>query len=397
MRTSRWTLCLLSLSWVGCSVSAGNGSGFDGSVFNDRDAAARDAATGEDGGAPSDQDAGATESDAGTVDGGASSSTKPEQVPAVLAAATCGALTDCMGAELLSDYLNVSDCVAFITQQQEQRDLHWLADSIKAGRVRWNPAALTQCQTDLRAYGCDVKSRRLPASCKQAIEGTVTVDGACGIDFDCQGDAYCKRSASAGCGVCTARNAAGVACNVGSDCADRLVCPSSKVCALPVAADDACNPAGGWGACSPGFACLGASGSETCRSISSSYTGAEGNACDALTALCAPGLACERTTGTMGICVKPVSANGSCKGARPSECPMGQYCDATQAGATGMCLNLPADGAACQNSACAPGNVCLSGRCRAFTAVGSNCVDARQCYSNTCLQTVCVLPLQCLP
>ncbi len=389
-----WSLCAAS-SWAGCSVSAGNG-GNGGSIFPDRDAATTDAAS-------KDEDSGSTGEDGGQVsvdasaDGG-TASTQPGDAPALLATAVCGALRDCLGAQGLLDYLNGSPCEDYVTKQQGDRDLHWLPESVQASRVSWNPSRIAQCQADLRAFGCQVQSRRLPASCKQAIQGKVAVNGSCSIDYDCEGTAYCDKSASPCPGVCTAPQAIGRPCTASRECADMAVCRSGMCVALLQDGDPCEQDAKGAYTCPPGLTCTTTGSSHVCQANASVFVGKENDACDALVMLCEPGLVCASTTGTMGVCAKLAAMGGSCKRAKPSQCPTGQLCDATAAGATGTCVDLPGAGMAClRGTSCAPGNVCIQaeGACHAMATVGEACVDSAQCYSGTCTQGQCAAALQC--
>jgi hypothetical protein len=403
-----------------CKISAGNGK-FDGSFFDDDASTSRS----KDGGhkdAGAHKDAGRARTDAGSRsddDGGAGGPSKAadagggdaghaltaDAVPGLFAEAVCGALNDCLGPVLLLDYLKGTPCVSLITQQQSDRDLHWLGESVAAGRVLLRQARFDDCLADLKAFGCAVQSRRLPQSCEDAIEGQVPLHQSCSIDYDCASDAYCDKGLQTETcpGSCVSTQSEGLPCKASNECADHLICRAGSCAALLKEADP-CETSNGQPTCPPGLVCQGASGSRKCQSLGV-YAGKLDESCDALGTLCEVGLVCESLTSsdTSGVCKKPVDKDADCRRAVPNECPTTQYCKSAQSGTmeralpgeVGICADLPPDGGSCSVVSCAPGTVCVNEVCRAMKAAGGICESSTECFSGDCEGGICVTALDC--
>jgi hypothetical protein len=445
-------ICWALLAVSACTIREGDFNWDSGSLFDDA-STRRDGATvvpsDADGGvipkdasaADAGKDAGATDAgkDASAADAGkdasvgdASADAAAEDagrpltlgdVASVFATGRCGALEACMGKELLLASYGGNDCVDFTTRQQQDRHLHWLAGSVSANRVTFRPEELLQCQKDLVKLGCDVASHRLPASCELAVEGKASVDDNCTIDQDCKGDAYCDKGMLETCpGTCAAPQPSGLPCTVSAQCADGLVCRSGN-CKAQLAEGEACTARKGT-ECPPGLLCQGKDGMLTCQSIASVYAGKEGEACDLYGKLCQTGLVCQSqsASSTMGTCAKPVAVNGTCRVSEPGQCPITQYCkDARSnvttrapAGKDGVCVDLPADGAACIGTSsqsgqplcpvgslcCAPGTVCVgtpsAAMCHSVKMAGGACTSNAECYSARCAADSCeVSTIEC--
>lgn len=388
---------------TGCEVSVGDG-GFDGDIFDDSGTRARDGATNED-------DAGSTDgNDSGSpIDSGSSTDAatpmdagptepmlKPSDVPAILAAGVCGALKACTGEQLLRASLEGNDCVEYTTRQLADRHLHWLSDSVTAGRAIFRSEQLMSCQRDLIALGCDVTKRRLPPSCEQAVEGKRALDETCSIDQDCKGNAYCAKGMQETCpGYCAELQSAGLPCEMSYQCAEGLIC-RGRVCQDPPSEGDACTARLG-NECLPGLVCQGATSTTlTCRSIESVYTGREGESCDGVGKLCEFGLVCasQTSSNTTGFCAARAGAGAVCRAAVPSQCPDTQYCKDKRAnvsmraapGVDGVCSPRPAEGEGCDEVDCRPGARCVDDPavCRALKTAGGACVSDAQCYGGDC-------------
>jgi hypothetical protein len=414
-RTYVWLigLCALAINAAACDGDVDFG-GFDGSLFDD---AGSDAATprhdasvddsDEDGGADVGEGGDASVATDGGGDAGASStadagpSAKPGTlVPSQLAAALCAALADCYdSAELRDDALGGQDCMLLNEGAYANSDLAYLPASIEAGLVEFDAGAMDDCTRDIRALGCKARASRLPSSCKAALAGTVLIAGECTINLDCKGDAFCDKGELATCpGVCSPLQAEDFPCNHDDDdqCQDGLVC-SGGTCRALRAVGQSCGEQGQTG-CAPGLECadLGLGDGEQCVDIAAIYTAKLGDDCDANDALCEPGLVCESVSGTTGVCAKPVGRGASCKRALPNQCPVGQYCDAVNAGEAGTCVDAPGEGQACRTRApaCATGLLCIDDVCRPRLDNGEDCIDDRQCFSGVCT-AVCEAPLAC--
>jgi hypothetical protein len=423
--------CLSLLLCAACEIHTGDSIWRDGGFpWDDEDAgpsASRDAghdarAADEDGGEQPNRDAAVSgNKDAGTgdmtpIDSGLPpieepGDAKPEDFAAALAKGRCGALQKCIGAAMLLDSYRGNDCVDVLTHQYQERDYHWLTKAVALGRVKFRGDQLAKCQSDVTALGCDVQSRRLPASCEDAASGTVDVDGACSVDQECTGNDFCDKGSLETCpGSCAALQTNGLPCSTTSQCNDGLVCRDA-ICTAPLNEGDECNQYLQFGECPPGLACQGMGSSKplTCQSIASLYVGKDGDDCDAFGKLCQDGLACasQSSSNTKGKCAPIAAVGGTCRAAAPSQCPSDQYCKTTSAGSTvrvspgedGVCSDKPSDGQDCDTSVgCKKGAVCSSidDKCHSYKLDGESCVDNRECYGTSCVDGTCAEPLMCL-
>jgi hypothetical protein len=317
-----------------------------------------------------------------------------------------------MGEELLRESLRGVDCVQFRTQVYANRELYWLARSVAFGRVTFRPELLTACENDLVGRGCDVQSRRLPQSCRDALEGKADVDETCAIDQECAGNTYCNKGLVESCpGTCASLQSSGLPCLVSTECSDGLVCRKGT-CAAPIAEGAKCSVHLGFGECEAGLVCQGASTDTfTCRKVSAVYVGKEGAACDKTDKLCEQSLVCQSQSATsvMGKCAKPAASGGVCRPSEPGQCPSGSYCKDARANVTtrapagtdGVCSELPADGSACIAAiGCRPGAICSSvdQKCHDRASVGKDCVEDAQCYTSRCGENgKCSAPIDCSP
>jgi Dickkopf N-terminal cysteine-rich region len=388
--------------------------GGDGSASPEDDAgtddAGRDASTARDSGSePTD----AGHGDAGADGGGMMMVETPEALAKRLANGSCAALTSCMGPRLLMESLRGQDCVSYRTRLYQDRDLHWLPKSVEKGRVTFKPELLAQCEADLKALACEVQTRRVPQSCIDAANGDVEADGACAIDQECEGKAFCDKGSLETCpGSCAKLQTAGLPCRSTSQCADGLLCRGG-MCEAPLIEGDECTTpftaadAAGYGECPPGLVCQGTTGNLHCQSVATVFTAKLGQQCSASGTLCELGLVCQSqsSTSTMGVCAAPVAKGATCRRAIPGQCPSGQYCKDARANVTarapagtdGVCADMPTDGKACESAVgCQPGAVCLDdGMCHALKGIAQQCSENRECYGGSCLADVCTAPLDC--
>ncbi|MET0386071.1 MAG: Dickkopf N-terminal cysteine-rich domain-containing protein [Polyangiales bacterium] len=418
MRSSRNALCL-AVCWLcaACEFHAGD-SRWDAGHWNwgDDDAGASPADAGRDAGGPSDDDASTpvdaavsgNPPDANVPPDASGEPATPDDVAAVLARGSCGALARCLGASLLAEAFDGRDCVELRTQIYADGDLHWLAESVARGRVTFRPERLARCESDLIAFGCEVQSRRLPASCEAAVEGAAEVDGACAIDQECGGGAFCDRGMLATCpGTCVAPQAEGLPCRTSAHCSDGYVCRAG-LCSEPLGVGAPCSGYLGQGECAPGLACqVGESDELECQPNAAVYAGKLDESCDVFGVLCEPGLVCQSRSAdredTAGVCTMPAAAGDTCRLAVPAQCPPDYYCkDKTfgssarvAAGAEGLCAELPAGGAACETEiGCRPGAYCDE-TCHVVQSVGGSCDEGTECFSGSCVDNQCAPPLDC--
>jgi hypothetical protein len=354
----------------------------------------------DDGGAIDDEDGGVTNepppSDAGSHAGqdGGSAQSPAAAFPSMLARATCDALEDCYGdAKLLANVLGGRDCVTLQQGELLASDLSYLQASIDAGLVKLHADRIGDCLADVRALGCNVRSSRLPASCKAAFAGTGLAASECTTHLDCMGDSFCAKGEQQTCpGVCAALQNQGQPCTNDDDaeCDDGLVCfRATGKCEALRATGEECGM--NLPVCKPGLTCLDQGDGPACVAITQLYAKKLGDDCDAKTDLCAPGLVCESVSGgtppaAPGKCAETVASGANCKRSQPNQCPLDQYCDATDPGQTGTCVDRPGDGDAClsRTPACADGLACIDGTCRAIHGNGEPCTSNAQCWSGTC-------------
>jgi len=400
-------LCMLG-GMPGCSVGDPD---FDGGLFDDdddpfgRDGAVGDTTPTEDAGTgpadPPSADAGDGARDAGGDGGGDDPrdlNIAPEDWPAMLADAVCGALEECLGVELLADAFRGRDCRNLRQALLESGELGYLSDSVEAGLVTFVPGQTGACLSDLRSMGCAVEAARMPRSCRLALTGNVALDGDCSINADCAGEASCARDELATCpGFCSALQPAGFACTGNDDaqCEDGLICFQGS-CEPLGEASGACGD--DLPVCRPGLLCLDDDLETSCEPLETLYFVAEGEACERGTALCAPGLVCESTSaGIAGVCRQTVGEDQTCLRADPNECPFHQYCDAEAGGEDGVCRDRPAAGEPCLDraAACDDGHRCIDDICVLLQANGGDCEVDQACYSGLCEQGECTGPLMC--
>lgn len=405
-----WVVAVVLLS--ACEIEEGSfdGSLFDGDLFED-------SSTSEQDGGADDEDAGKPPKDGGKPDAGKDSGTMmmdadgppeppltPSDFAAVVARGQCAALTECMGARLVLDQTQGNDCVDFVTRRLADQHLHWLPSSVSASRVIFRPERLEQCEKDIAALKCDVRNRRLPASCEQAIEGKVMVDGSCAIDQDCAGNAWCDKGQLESCpGTCAQPQGDGMPCSGGREsaqCADGLVCRSG-MCQPPLSEGDDCDDNAGL-RCPPGLVCA----SSMCQSVESLYVRELGASCNATGPFCKMGLVCQGNdaNSTAGTCVQPAQRNGACKRSVPAVCPVDQYCKNKSSGVTtraapgmeGICADRPKDGDVCVPSEeCTPGAICIeeTNTCKNLKTAGGVCAtdSNAECYAGSCEGGICAV------
>jgi hypothetical protein len=268
-----------------------------------------------------------------------------------------------------------------------------LADSVEKGRVVFKASEVAKCTKDIAALGCDAELNRWPDSCEAALQGSVELDGDCGIDLDCKGRAFCKKGDTCP-GACAALLAQGAPCGGNTECEDGLGC-IDDVCSKVGVDGDACGV--DLPPCGIAFMCHAEAGGRVCRDIDSVYTGELGDSCASNAELCKPNLVCASVTNKTGKCEERSSSLGSCKLSLPSQCPMGEYCDAEDPGMAGLCSAYPADGEGCstRDQACVSGASCIAGTCQALRRLEEPCASPGECYSGACDEVCVVSAMTC--
>jgi len=344
-------------------------------------------------------------------DGSGASGPTLDEVPPLFATEICDAFLRCLGPGT-PKFLTREECIASNTAGIEDGDFQFLQDAITAGRVRYNGRQVQSCLDDLAVIECaDIGGGHLPASCEDAIEGSVELGNSCALDEECRGSAFCQLNSCPG--TCTERLAAGETCEEDDQCADGLSCGSNGRCTTNATANMTCGGMNG-ADCQLGLACAGENQDQgisgTCKLITDVYAGNMGDDCSLDAGeFCKAGLSCVATVTGTGMstmvaweCEAEVAAGADCKLAIPDQCPSGQFCTVNPGGQlptfTGTCTDLPRPGQDCSEwqNQCATGSVCDSaGLCQPVNRIGGACNDDSQCASNTCTGGTCVAPMLC--
>ena len=330
-----------------------------------------------------------------------------EELPAAYANALCEAYTACLG-PLFSIYLVGEDCAVRTTKRLED-DLPRLQASIAAGRIRYRGEFVSACTKELAGFECDELLERDTASCEQVLDGTLALGAYCAMDEECQGSRYCQFTAACP-GTCAELQPEGAQCEADGNCLSGLLCSeSSGRCEKPAGPGDLCGAMEG--ECAAGFACAGADDDENrpgnCRSYDEMFSLASGIACDPIAGkLCESGQVCRiDAAGASGIeatCAAPVAVSAACKLSIPDPCPAEQFCDIPANLLDGTCKPRPVAGETCgrspfenKGSICAAYTRCDGDTCRALAHLGEACSSDDVCYSEHCVEGVCVASEGC--
>jgi hypothetical protein len=310
-----------------------------------------------------------------------------------LAKAVCVSLRDCVGEQKLRPFVDNEDCEMHFAKAFAQSDFGPLHDSVERGRLQLHPESLARCYTDTRKLGCAIQTERLPASCQDALEGTVEQGDACTIGAECAGQNFCPDTACPR--VCTARRSAAGSCARDEECQSGLICLQGA-CAAPAALGEAC--AGSSKAvCALGTSCVGSTKEQagSCVANAEVQAGELGAVCTPGGTLCREGLSCAYD-GDQGFnCQDAVASGANCHLALPTQCPASEYCTAEAVTSEGRCAALPRDGEPCVlGNECAGGHVCSSAAegavvCRRIGDLAQACAADAMCRSGRCAQGKC--------
>lgn len=336
---------------------------------------------------------------------GCTSSVAIEDVPEQQSDTLCALVGDCVPEDLASVFgLGRVNCETYVTGQYEA-GLDSVQVLIDRGTILYDGAAAARCFSDMRALGCELTISAEPESCRDIFVGTVEIGGACSIDDECAGEAYCLSAlCPAEAGTCTARQASGTACTGDEQCESGLVC-EDDVCRVPT--NTSGGPCGGDSDldCPLDQYCLGedATTRGTCTPWASVLTIAAGQPCDpTMEDFCQEGLSCVVTavdpTTFMPTweCRARVGAGAACGDGFPGQCPDTHFCTANPLAGTfeGTCDALPVAGEGCHQDenepACAPGLTCnVSLNCVVPVDNGGTCSDNSDCFSRRCVSGTC--------
>lgn len=398
---------LLAASILGGLVSCGGGDGGIGGTGGGNDGGGgMDGVAGGGGGGGGGGGAGG---------GGGGGGVSIDQLAGKVADVYCELFKTCFGAFFDLQFRG-TDCKTELGRRFEDGFVAALKKAIDEKRVIYHADKIQACLDAFKAGGCAIFGNRAPDACEAAIEGTVKTGGACTINDECEGRAFCKVDAMCP-GACSALLAAGSACKGDDSCQDGLSCMRDGTggkCKKPAGAGEACGDAPLL-ECNAGLLCVGedkkAMKAGTCKASADVFSVDSGGACDpGAGLLCKSGLSCRLESASMGMpvwkCASGVSSGAACNLAFPDQCPVGEYCNGPNPGMgkfDGICAKLPTDGQACAgsfgSSGCAVGLTCdssgASGICRKIERLGGTCTAASSCYSDRCSGGKCVPGDEC--
>jgi hypothetical protein len=344
---------------------------------------------------------------------GCPSSTTPSDVPIEMLGATygsvsCNVIRDCYGASIVALFTGTSGidaCEARAEAAYVNAALPRYQSAIEMGTLSYDGSQAGACVDALNALGCAAVNSRAPAACDALFIGHVAPGGACALDEECEGAAYCN-IAGACPGTCQPFVAAGGACTGDQACASGLRC-SGGTCMVP--AGDGASCQGMTGAdCAGGLICQGGSAMRagTCHTVDAVFAAASGAACNpTMGPLCQEGLSCIIESATSQTCgAGGLAAGAACHLSLPDQCATGFYCDGPSLMTMpprfdGTCTALPTAGMPCASvvagPACSDGNVCDSGMCVRIQENGGTCTMDMDCYGGQCRSGTCAVPTYC--
>jgi len=293
---------------------------------------------------------------------GGGGSVSIDDLPGELESAICGRYVRC------GVYASMAACKAEVSS-----DIAQLQASIAAGRAAYDGDLVGDCLDALGAASCDTtleNARVTPASCDEAIKGTVADAGTCFTSQECVSGncdtTNCGMACCSGtCGPTIADAAIGQSC-ASAGCVDGAFCNDANVCEALLAANAACqNDA----ECAYGLTCA----ADVCKPAANRGEACLDGSCDDL------GDRCDDASTT---CVALSGVGGTCSAgfAGLFDCQRPLVCNATSL----KCENPPAIGQACQFS-CADGAFCNDANvCQAPQANGATCNGNSECGSGYC-------------
>jgi len=278
---------------------------------------------------------------------GCGSSVSADQACTDAATALCTQLQNCEGPVVTIGYGDLATCQA--------RAKLSCTPALMAPGTSQTPEHLDGCAKAAAAVSCgQLFSRDTPDACKPK-SGTLADGRGCGDDPQCA-NSYCKKSANEVCGVCSARAAAGAACDGNDDCDYKLVC-AMGLCVAPGAVGASCDdghPCVTPNVCSASLCAAPVGAGMACDPVIKNCDGTQGLYCDPQTRLCKPAGFAE-PGGSCGV------VNGGYVA-----CSGGGHCKLGVGSLMGTCLAPAADGAACDPT------------------TGPDCLAPAQCVSSVC-------------
>jgi len=338
----------------------------------------------------------------------------PEDMPHEMAIMLCNLLARCNPNSVLSTPAYAQQCLSETEKEFADQSIPGLNAAIAAGKVMYDGTKIRACLDVYPQLACDYSNVSvLDAACGNIWGGTVAVGGVCNSSFECASSSItstCKSSTSACPGVCTARSGVGEACPGTDDCLENLACDTTDhICKVPLKSGDACgssSPSGG--VCGGILRCVQMpSGQYQCGNLFGTSSGQQGDTCNSMLS-CVAGLVCTTTseladggTNHVARCETPSNSGGACQFAASNPCPDSQFCPIALADigtTTSQCAPQIDPDQACTGKylyECKGDARCYNGKCLARQRLGGTCVGAEDCYSNNCVNAVCVAEELC--
>ena len=269
--------------------------------------------------------------------------------------------------------------------------------AVDMNKVIFDGDQAAACLDAFGAQTCDStdeSGRSLPASCQNAVRGTVGSGGACAMNAECKSQTCDVPGCGSACcqGTCTgdappAPGGAGTSCTSSSNCTSGNYCDFTAMqCAALKPAGATCQSTS---ECAYGLGCAGTT-TRTCKTLP-----ALGEAC--------PDLVCRdagQYCSSAGTCMKVGLAGAAC--ASVAECSAYYPCDTTAM----KCTKGPTSGQACttgqrcfdQDTFC--DTTATAPTCIMLQPDGGACTSSSQCENDNCDMTgssgVCTTPAVCI-
>jgi hypothetical protein len=271
-----------------------------------------------------------------------------------------------------------------------------LSRAVSSGKMSFSAADTPTCLTDLTNLACEADVG--PASCDQALSGTVAGGAACGLltqsqlfFTECQVGSTCIAGSNPCTGTCVKRALLGQHCGSGVGCVAGETCSAAtQTCTTKGGANTPCgldsSPE-----CQAGFSCSDMIGG-TCTALL-----AAGQSCGS-SAECLPPLACDRGFNITGTCKQALKVGDPCT-IDEFQCDTGLgYC-----GSDSKCHARPGLGQPCditdgEGTSCVLGTCDTAANpavCKAF-ATGEACSINADCGPNAlCAMDTTTFTVRC--
>ncbi|HMA91998.1 MAG TPA: Dickkopf N-terminal cysteine-rich domain-containing protein [Polyangiaceae bacterium] len=335
-----------------------------------------------------------------------------DDIPGFYAKSYCEAAAAC-STHYVEVFFGANDCTSLLTKKLEQASLPLIKSAVAAGTMRFDLSKLDACMEKVKALGCKAFDNEYIEVCEELLSGAMPMGEKCAFDEECKGDAYCHYDGTCP-GVCTTRELSGQVCRDDKECRAGMKCFGGE-CTPKVPLGGACAANGV--ECEGGALCGPDAGTgRTCVALASVFSQPMGAACAiAAGSWCESGAYCAVTAVSLAsatqTCVAQAGSGAACNFSAPDMCPADEYCSGTSIAASaggvtvdGSCKLLPTEGEPCtsrfeRGKACAKEHACVVNAtgsiCRKLKQNGETCADNVECFSDSCVQGLCVPKADC--